>query len=79
MALFQHPIRDCLYQEGVVCAQTNRDDPQLIKNQLQEYAHIGVPQNYGLNELACFMMSNNDITKEKIYKKAESKKAKFNK
>ena len=64
MALFQHPIRDCLYQEGLVCAQIGRDDPQLIKNQLQEYAHIGVPQNYGLNELACFMMSNNDITKE---------------
>ena len=34
LALFRHPIRDCLYDEAHVCARQNKDDPGVMARQM---------------------------------------------
>ncbi len=64
LALFSHPYRDCLYEEAKVCANIPLDFPQTIQDQVNFYSQVNLPKNYGLYELACFMMTNNNTTKE---------------
>lgn len=50
IALFRHPDRCCVYEEAVVCADRNLDDPDVISNQMSEYRRNGYPENSGLHE-----------------------------
>lgn len=47
-ALTIHPDRNCLYDEGEVCIDLQRDDKNVIEKQLERYRNEGMPVNYGL-------------------------------
>lgn len=50
IAVFKHPVRNCLYQEAIECAKRGLDDPEAIIEQVQSYENEGFPKEYGLGE-----------------------------
>lgn len=50
IAMFKHPTRDCLYDEALVCAKNNLDDPEVIIKQVKRYEEEGYGKNRGLCE-----------------------------
>ncbi|MEO8604727.1 MAG: glycosyltransferase domain-containing protein, partial [bacterium] len=50
LAVFQHRVRTCVYQEASVCLQRGLDDANLIWRQVCGYAQEGYPSNAGLGE-----------------------------
>lgn len=48
LALFAHPWRDCIYEEGEVCIALSLDSPDKIYRQLQNYRAFGYPPHKGL-------------------------------
>jgi len=67
IAIFDHPYRNCAYQEGIVCITQSGvgiDYRELVASQLKYYESTGFPKNYGLYEMSCYMLRNNDKTKK---------------
>jgi len=52
VAVFAHWERDCIYEEAIAC-QT-RDDPRIIKEQMERYRKEGYPEHAGLG--MCFLI-----------------------
>lgn len=50
IAVFKHPIRNCLYKEAIECAKRRLDDPEAIIEQVKSYEDEGFPKDYGLGE-----------------------------
>lgn len=50
LAVFQHRVRTCVYQEASVCLQRRLDDPEIIWQQICRYTREGYPPNAGLSE-----------------------------
>ena len=50
IALFKHPVRDCLYDEAMVCAVNRLDDPETIIAQVKKYEEEGYGKHRGLCE-----------------------------
>jgi len=50
LAVFKHRFRKCCYQEAVECLYMQRDPPELIERQMQNYFEEGYPLNNGLAE-----------------------------
>lgn len=50
IALFKHPVRDCLYDEALICAKRDLDDPETIIRQVKEYEDSGFAKHKGLYE-----------------------------
>lgn len=50
IAIFAHPERDCIYEEGAVCINLVKDTPQIITDQLDYYRRNGYPKHNGLVE-----------------------------
>ncbi len=48
IAMFKHPHRNCIYQEGNVCSYNKLDSPDLISKQMNYYRSLGYPENNGL-------------------------------
>lgn len=48
IAVFKHPWRDCLYDEGAYCANTQKDGAALIHAQLKRYREQKFPVKAGL-------------------------------
>ena len=46
--LFSHPERNCVYEEAKVCLSKVKDDPDLIRAQIDAYRAKGYPFNHGL-------------------------------
>jgi len=55
IAVSKHPIRDCVYDEAMVCAKTNLDDPELIIEQVKSYEDSGYEKHKGLAECAIIL------------------------
>ncbi len=49
LALFKHPFRDCLYEEGYAIAEAELDDPETVLAQLARYRKAGYPRDNGLH------------------------------
>lgn len=45
LALFAHPERDCIYKEADFCIAQQRDNPQTIRNQVENYRQRHYPEN----------------------------------
>lgn len=60
MLSFRHPLRDCIYEEGEVCIQMSKDDPEAIRNQLEHYRSQGHPENFSLIEAGVLIRKHND-------------------
>jgi hypothetical protein len=50
IALFKHPVRDCLYDEARVCAISGLDDPETIIEQVTRYEQEGFGKHRGMGE-----------------------------
>ena len=50
LAIFKHPSRDCIYDEALVCAKLNLDDPEIIIEQAKAYEESGYAKKKGLCE-----------------------------
>ena len=50
IALFKHPLRDCIYGEAMKCAVAGLDDPEVIIEQVSTYEKAGYGKNKGLCE-----------------------------
>lgn len=48
IAFVKHPERDCIYDELQACLEQNRDDPNVMKKQIERYRKDGYPKHYGL-------------------------------
>lgn len=48
IALFAHPNRQCVYEEADECIRLQRDTPERIRRQMEEYRRAGHPAASGL-------------------------------
>jgi hypothetical protein len=48
IALHAHPARNCIYEEGEVCSKIGKDDPAVIRQQMDWYCSQGYPKSNGL-------------------------------
>lgn len=53
MAVFGHPSRDCLYDEGEACM--HRDDRRIIEEELRRYRKEGYKEHQGLAEVGVML------------------------
>jgi len=58
LLMFNHPDRNCIYQEIDVISGW-LDTPDNATRQRDYYKSQGMPENYGLFEMACFMKRTN--------------------
>jgi hypothetical protein len=63
--LYNHPIRDCLYEEGQECIKRNKDDADKITKQLVDYKKFKYPKKAGLYETGVTITrpNNPDVVK----------------
>lgn len=54
MYISKHPKRDCIYKEAKQCIKLEKDDPKIIRKQIEMYKKEGYPENNGL--AACGLM-----------------------
>jgi hypothetical protein len=50
---FKHPQRNCIYQELQACIDYRKDNPVLMRKQIEFYRTEGYPTSKGLVETAC--------------------------
>lgn len=64
IAVFQHPERDCIYEEANLVKQIGFDHANLIEDQLDFYREMEYPEHNGLYELPARIQKNNGRTKQ---------------
>jgi hypothetical protein len=57
---FSHPERNCAYEEAKVCLSKVKDDPDLIRAQIDAYRAKGYPSNHGLIASGIIVRLHND-------------------
>jgi len=62
IAVFKHPERNCIYQEGKLVVDVKYDHPNLVEDQLDFYRDIGYPENNSLYELPVRVQRNTSLT-----------------
>lgn len=62
IAVFNHPERNCLYEEGKLVKKIGFDHSNLIEDQLAFYTDMCYPKNNGLYELSCRVQRNTELT-----------------
>ena len=50
MAIFAHSCRDCIYDEADVCITAHKDNPEIIRQQVEQYREEGYPPHNRLVE-----------------------------
>lgn len=63
MALFNHPWRDCAYQEAMICINDGLDGKHIILSQVSQYMSDGFPKYWGLWECGVIVRRHNPKTK----------------
>lgn len=63
MAIFQHPNRDCIYDEAITVAKLRLDDPETIIEQAKYYEDNGYGKHKGLCEGGFIIRRNNHRTR----------------
>lgn len=58
LATFDHPDRDCLYQEAEFCARSRKGSPMRLETQTASYRKDGIPEGWGLAETKCVIRRN---------------------
>ena len=59
IATHNHPVRNCLYDEGIICTVYKKADKKDVKSQLESYHKQGMPSGYGLFELNVLVRFHN--------------------
>lgn len=60
IATFNHPKRDCVYDEVNACIKFKKDKPKIMRRQIKKYKKDGYPQNNGLVETTCVLRRQSD-------------------
>ena len=55
LGTFKHPQRDCVYREHDACRRLKKDDPEIMRRQMEYYQFIGYPMHNGLVESSCLV------------------------
>lgn len=58
LLLFNHPHRDCCYDEMKIVAERGLDLQQNINQQHEYYSNKGMPKKFGLYEMTCYIKRN---------------------
>lgn len=58
LATFRHPERVCAYQELQACIHWKKDNPELMRRQLEQYRQAQYPPYFGLVETSCLLRAN---------------------
>jgi hypothetical protein len=64
IAMFKHPVRDCIYDEAMVCATRHLDDPEVIIEQVKTYEEKGYGKHKGLLECGVIARRHTDKVRE---------------
>jgi len=62
--LFKHPHRNCLYDEMDKVVENNLENYNIINEQKIHYYNNGMPKNFGLPEMTCYVKRNNEKVKQ---------------
>lgn len=62
VAVFKHPERSCIYDEGELVKKIGFDYSNLIEDQLSFYRDMNYPKNNGLYELPARVQRNTELT-----------------
>jgi len=57
---FKHPMRNCIYEEGKMCIEQQRDKKSIIEEQLSKYVKADYPAQHGLIESNVIIRDHND-------------------
>ena len=60
LLIVKHSERDCIYNEGRICARVGKDDPNIINQQMDKYKNEGFPEDVGLVESGVLFRRHND-------------------
>lgn len=60
LLLYDHPRRDCIYDEGEACAFYGHDWGWRIRRQMDKYRSLGYPTNNGLFEAGVMIRRDSD-------------------
>lgn len=60
MLAFQHPWRDCIYEEAEACIRGGKESPDLIRRQVSFYREAGFPSHFGLIESNVLVRRHHD-------------------
>ena len=55
-----HPLRECIYEEGLECIARRKDDESVITRHLEGYRAQGIPEKLGLWETNILARRHND-------------------
>jgi hypothetical protein len=58
--VFRHPNRDCVYQEGMLCAKLGLDDKEVISKQLSRYRDKGWKEHNNLASCRLIVRRNTE-------------------
>lgn len=61
--LMNHPERNCIYEEAKRCIELEKDNKEIIENQINRYRELDFPKQFGLSATGCLIRNNNDINK----------------
>ncbi len=64
IAVHQHPIRNCTFEEAERCIEINKDNPAIINKQMQNYRSDGYPVNHGLVSTGLLFRRHTPITQK---------------
>jgi hypothetical protein len=60
MIYFKHPWRNCIYDEVKACIKLNKDNPEVIKNQIRRYQIDGFKRKQGLIASGIIVRKHNE-------------------
>lgn len=59
LALFAHPLRNCVYDELSACIKFNKDDPEIMRRQVNRYQATNYPAENGLTANSVILRRHN--------------------
>lgn len=66
MLCFPHGGRDCVYEEAKACIGLQKDNEEIIHDQVERYRKSGMPEHYGLISAGCMVRSHRDQKLNKV-------------
>lgn len=55
---FAHKLHDCAYEEHAACARMQKDDPDVMRRQMDRYRLAKFPEHFGLLECGLLLRKN---------------------
>ncbi len=62
ICVFEHLERGCVYRELEACIRMKKDDPAVMRDQVNRYREEGYPYNHGLGETTAVLRRHNKVT-----------------